>query len=147
MPLYSQPVVHAPAPPTNQYPGSIITDDDKMISGIFELDWVANATYNPYDLNDNFSIIFFLGSVPSDPKTWLLAPNNIGVVSTYVDRAPSGRREGDSRPNVRHEGSLDLTGAIVKHSSWMRLSPESVIPYLTQNLSWRVLMVSPFRFL
>jgi len=142
MPLSSHPAVSEPAAPSNRYPGSV-THDHKTISGTFELDWVVNATYNPYDLNGSFSIIFFLGSVPSDPKTWLLAPNNIGVVYAYVDRAPSGRRAG-GRENVRHQGSVELTEAIGKHSTLTRLAPEGVVPYLTENLSWRVLPARPF---
>ena len=84
-------------------------------------------------------VIIFLGNVPSDPEEWLSCPEFVGKHSVLVSgRKYTRHSDGDDTT----EGFVHLSNAIVKRSGLNSLEPEDVVPYLKENISWRVQKVS-----
>jgi len=102
-------------------------------------EWTARIQSGQYELGSTYSVILFLGPVPDNPREWEVSPNFAG--SHYV----LANRDGGGRGDVLVEGFIPLDRAIVKHSGLNSLDPDVVVPYLTRDLSWRVLKVNRSR--
>ncbi|KAF8988417.1 hypothetical protein BDQ17DRAFT_1374127, partial [Cyathus striatus] len=75
-------------------------------------DWAARIHFKKYELGGSFAVLLFLGEVPEDPESWLVAPNLAGFVH--------------------------LNNGIAQHSGLGSLEPDVVHPYLKKELHWRV---------
>jgi len=96
------------------------------------LEWSARVRCNQYDLDSSFSVLIFLVTVPDDPEEWFTSPHYVGSFSAFVDPT-SGNR---SQSNI--QGFVNLDSGIAKHSGQESLEPNAVVPFLTDNLHWRV---------
>jgi len=96
------------------------------------LEWAARVQCNQYDLGGSFSVLIFLVSVPDDHEEWFTSPHYIGSFDAFVDSTGGDR----SRPNI--QGFVNLDRGILKHSGQNSLESNVVVPFLTNNLHWRV---------
>jgi len=97
--------------------------------------WTARIRCNQHELGDNFSVLLFLVQVPEDPTEWLTSPNFVGSFNTHVDNAYGNQRSQSDGV----EGFVHLNNAIMGFSDQNSLEPAVVVPFLTNNLHWRVL--------
>ncbi len=97
-------------------------------------DWTASVKSEKYELGRSFSVPFFLGEVPEDPKVWLFCDTFAGAPSVYVDRRASNT-------SFIVQGFVKLNHSIAQHSGLSSLEPSVVEPYLAQTLQWRVVKV------
>lgn len=102
-------------------------------------EWTAQIHAAECELGSTFSVIIFIGNVPSDPEEWLSCPEFVGKYSVLVGgRKYTKRIQGDNLT----EGFVHLNVAVAKRSGLGSLDPEEVVPYLEKTLNWRVQKVS-----
>ncbi len=102
-------------------------------------EWTARIQSGQCELGATYMVIIFLGNVPSDPEEWLSCPEFVGKHSVLV----SGRKYNrQSQGDDTTEGFVHLNNAIVKRSGLNSLEPKDVVPYLKENINWRVQKVS-----
>ena len=102
-------------------------------------EWTARIRSGQCELGATYMVIIFLGNVPADPEEWLSCPEFVGKHSVLVSgRKYTRHSDGDDTT----EGFVHLNNAIVKRSGLNSLEPEDVVPYLKENISWRVQKVS-----
>lgn len=104
-------------------------------------DWTARVEFKKYELATSFSVLVFLGTVPEDPNDWLVSPNFVGAHHAFVNSKASACANCRSQSDIIEEGFVHLNRAIAKHSGLESLNPDTVVPYLTKELHWRVLKV------
>ena len=92
-----------------------------------------------HELGENVSVLFFVGDVPEDPTQWHTSSSYIGSSYTYVT---SGYKESESLG----EDFVYLNSAIAKRSGLSSCEPNKAVPYLRDNLHWRIQTVRVFPF-
>jgi tyrosinase len=104
-------------------------------------DWTARIECKKFELSSSYSVLIFLGDVPADVKDWQVSPNYVGSHYAFVNSAAEECANCRDQADLIVEGFVHLNQAIVKHSGLHSLEPDSVVPYLSKNLHWRVLKV------
>lgn len=106
-------------------------------------EYIANIRVSKYALSSSFFIHIFLGDFSSDPSSWTTDPNLVGTHTIFTSaRLPANC---DSCKNVTVTGTIPLTMALVHRVEAGQLDGkdvQAVEHYLTQNLHWRVTLVS-----
>ncbi|KAG8972801.1 hypothetical protein FRC05_009523 [Tulasnella sp. 425] len=101
-------------------------------------DWSARIHAKKFELSGSYSVLIFLGPVPTDPKEWRASPSYVGAhhvfANSRMEDCENCRR--NSTENV--EGFVSLNEAIAAHSGLNSFDPAVVEPYLKKELSWRV---------
>ncbi|KAF3903288.1 Tyrosinase [Dactylellina cionopaga] len=92
------------------------------------LEWDINVVVDPAELPGTASIVFFFGAIPSDPATWLIAPNQVGAFSLFGAVSQPGL-------STTVGGTIPLTPALVKAGI---KGNETVESWLGSNLKWGV---------
>lgn len=105
-------------------------------------DWTARIEFKKYELGCSFSVLLFLGEVPSDPNDWQVSSNYVGAHHAFVNTAAAQCANCVDQADVIEEGFVHLNQAILKHSGLNSLEPNVVLPYLTKALQWRVQKVT-----
>ncbi|KAF8061616.1 tyrosinase [Lyophyllum atratum] len=101
-------------------------------------EWTARVEFSKYELGCSFSVLLFLGEVPEDPEEWLISPNFVGAHHAFVNSASGECDNCRNQANIVVEGFVHLNSAIAEHSGLSSFDPAVIVPYLTQNLSWRI---------
>lgn len=83
-------------------------------------------------LPSSFYIHFFLGDVPTSAETWAFAPN---LVASHAVLAPLGTTTANQSISY---GQIPLTTALLHSGGLLDLKPWHVIPFLLENLHWRL---------
>jgi hypothetical protein len=80
----------------------------------------------------------FLGDVPDDPWQWFTCPSFVGFVYAYAETL--------SNHNCKcmYFDIVYLESAIAERSGLSSYDPSEVIPYLKDNLQWRIQTVRVF---
>ena len=104
--------------------------------GIWE--WTARVEFKKYELSTSFSVLIFLGQVPSNSREWRVCHNFVGAHHAFVNSAASMCANCTDQHDIVVEGFIHLNNAIVQHSGLGSLEPNVVEPYLTNNLNWKV---------
>lgn len=104
--------------------------------GLYE--WTARIESKQFELSSSYSVLIFLGTVPDDPKEWLVSPNFIGSSWAFVNSSAQECANCRDNDDLVIEGFVHLNAAIVRFSGLDSLEPDAVLPYLTKNLHWRV---------
>jgi len=107
--------------------------------GTFE--WSARIHVAENALSGSFSVLIFLGEVPG-PGKWYDTPAYVGSVSAYVAGRGYGGSYGTGTGSSMIEGFVHLNSKIAKLSTFSSFHPRLIVPYLTENLHWRIEMVS-----
>jgi tyrosinase len=74
-------------------------------------DWTAHIKVNKFEIGTSFSILFFLGSVPENPKEYINSPNLVGAHHEFVNN--SSERCANCKVQVQ-EGFVHLDGGILE---------------------------------
>jgi len=101
----------------------------------YHLEWSARVRCDKYELGDSFSVIFFVVTVPHNPAEWTSSPYYVGSFHVFGGEGPSDNR---SQPDYNIQGFVHLDDGLIKHSGQRTLEPDVVVPFLTDNLHWRV---------
>jgi tyrosinase len=101
-------------------------------------EWTARIEFKKYELGTSFSVLLFLGHVPENPRELRISPNFVGGHHAFVNSAANSCTNCRHQRDLVEEGFVHLNHGIVKLSGLGSLEPDVVVPYLTQNLHWRV---------
>jgi Tyosinase C-terminal domain len=104
-------------------------------------EWAANIRFAKHELGRTFSVVIFLGDVPEDPWQWFNSPSFVGFAYAYAESL--------SNHNCKcmiHD-VVYLESVIAKRSGLSSYDPSEVIPYLKDNLQWRIQTVRVFSLL
>lgn len=101
------------------------------------LDWTVRVQVDKFALGGHtFNVLVFLGNVPSDPAQWRSATSFVGSVTAFATPLISSGRPG------LIEGFVHLNHFIAEHSGLHSFDFDEVMPYLKENLSFRIQTVS-----
>lgn len=98
----------------------------------------ANIAVDQFALAESFSIYFFLGSFGAHVQTWDSEENLVGIETILTLGNPGGETFGGA---LTISGSIPLTRILRqkwKNGQLKALDEECVLPYLAENLHWRV---------
>jgi len=101
-------------------------------------DWTVRIHFKKYELGGSFAVLIFLGQVPDDPSQWRTAPTFVGSHHAFVNSAASQCDNCREQADLVNEGFVHLNSAIAERSGLSSLDPNVVVPYLKENLHWRV---------
>jgi tyrosinase len=107
-------------------------------------DWAARVHAKKYELGHGFIVLIFLGEVPDDPCQWRTCPSFIGAHCAFVNTDAEQCANCREQAELVVEGFVHLNGAITKRSGLSSYEPSVVVPYLRDNLHWRVQAVRSF---
>jgi tyrosinase len=101
-------------------------------------EWSARVRVKKYEVGGSFKVLFFLGSVPENPRVWSTDSHFVGAfhgfVNSTAERCANCRRQRE----VVLEGFVHLDEGIARLSNLNSFEPSVVEPYLKHNLHWRV---------
>lgn len=100
-------------------------------------DWTARVKVKKFEIGTSFSILFFLGSVPENPKEYLVSPNLVGAHHEFVNSSSERCANCKVQEDVVDEGFVHLDGGILDLGNLFTLDPDKVEPYLKKELHWR----------
>jgi len=101
-------------------------------------------------------IYFFLGDFNPDPKQWLLDPHLAGHSGIFastrerIDGGGCGNCKAQEEAGLKYADTVPLTAALLHFYESAEevyglkvtsMAPESVVPFLTRNMHWRILKV------
>ncbi|KAI0032575.1 photo-regulated tyrosinase [Vararia minispora EC-137] len=137
------PSTHNPHPPASHNPGSSTGLPPIPVNdwGSSLYDWAVRIHVKKYALGGSFSVLIFLGTVPSNPREWRKSPSFVGAHHVFVNSSASqcaNCREQEAAGMVS-EGFVHLDTAIARLSRLGSFDPPVVEPYLKRELSWRVI--------
>jgi len=102
------------------------------------LDWTARILFNKLELRQSFGVLIFLGDVPEDVSQWRASPNFVGSHVAYVTLAVDNSANCSETAELITEGFVHLNTDIAERSGLSSFEPNVVVPYLKENLHWRV---------
>jgi tyrosinase len=101
-------------------------------------DWTVRIHFKKYELGGGFAVLIFLGQVPDDPSRWRNAPTFVGSHHAFVNSVASQCDNCRDQADLVIEGFVHLNSAIAEWSGLSSFEPSVVIPYLKENLHWRI---------
>jgi len=101
-------------------------------------EWSARVHVKKYEIGGSFKVLFFLGSVPSDPGEWSSADHFVGAFHGFVNTSAGRCANCRTQQDAFLEGFVHLNDGIARLSNLHSFEPAVVKPYLTSNLHWRV---------
>jgi tyrosinase len=116
--------------------------EDHSKSSYYE--WIANIRVEKYAVKTTFFIHIFLGDFTDDYMKWGEDPNLIGshvVFGTNLDHTGCERCLQSNHKQKLVTGTIPLTGALgdkLGAGKIANLNPDLVVPYLKDNLHWRI---------
>lgn len=111
---------------------------DEAVNGK-QREYLANIFSQKFALNGSYAIYVFMGDYGETSAEWPTDPNLVGTHAVFAAIA------GNVSSDLPITGVVPLTTMLLEKVSEGQLScmdPEDVVPYLTENLAWRVAMVS-----
>ncbi|KAK6385189.1 hypothetical protein LTR65_009590 [Meristemomyces frigidus] len=110
-------------------------------------EYLANIVSQKFALNGSFAVYVLMGEFEDTPLAWPLSPALVGTHAVFaalsgMDAAsdPQFRRRRDGSP-IQVTGTMPLTSMLlakVEAGELPCMDPETVVPYLTDNLHWRI---------
>jgi len=112
------------------------------------LEWITNIKSEKHALDGGYTVHVFLGP-PDEANTglWTVAPTHVGTFAPLgqPNTTQCANCVDDQRDHTQVTGQIPLTIALVERylaGIIPDITPETVVPYLTKNLHWRVVKVS-----
>ena len=108
------------------------------------LEWITNIKAEKHTLDGGYSVHIFLGNPDeSNVALWPASPSHVGTFAPLGQRSTTGcgKCQEDQRDHTEVTSQIPLTIALVERylaGLIPDLSEESVVPYLTKYLHWRV---------
>lgn len=112
------------------------------------LEWLVNVKAEKHALGGDVQVHVFLGPVQEqNVQLWAVSPNHVGAFVTLGQDETTGceKCQQDQADHTQVTGQIPLTLALTERylaQLLPDLSEDSVIPYLKQNLHWKVTVVS-----
>jgi len=101
-------------------------------------DWTARIHFKKFELGESFAVLLFLGEVPDDASQWRTSPSFVGSHVAFVNSAADQCANCRDQADVVSEGFVHLNSTIADRSGLSSYEPNVVIPYLRDNLHWRI---------
>jgi len=101
-------------------------------------DWTVRIHFKKYEVGGSFAVLIFLGEVPEDPSQWHAASTFVGAHYAFVNGAASQCDNCRKQADLVVEGFVHLSSTIAERSGLSSFDPTVVVPYLKENLQWRV---------
>ncbi|KAK4694225.1 hypothetical protein P7C71_g3323, partial [Lecanoromycetidae sp. Uapishka_2] len=114
------------------------------LNALHRREWLVNIQIENFAVDGSFFVHIFLGDFSPNPVYWTQDGNLVGthsVFSSAVGKTGCENCLQDKKNNAVVSGGVSLTRALVQ-KGLRDLEPERVIPYLKENLHWRVQMAS-----
>lgn len=112
------------------------------------LEWLVNIKAEKHALDGSVQVHVFLGPVQEDDVAlWPFSPNHVGTFATLGqgDQTACAKCQRDQADRTQVTGQIPLTLALTERYLAQiipDLTEDTVIPYLTTSLHWRVALVS-----
>lgn len=100
-------------------------------------EWSVRVRTSKFALGGSYSVLVFLGDVPEDPSAWFKSTSYAGA--HYVFSSGGGSGEGS---DTLTQGFVSLDTSLAARSDLDPNNPKVVVPYLVNNVHWRVQKVS-----
>ncbi|KAF7945069.1 hypothetical protein EAE96_009849 [Botrytis aclada] len=119
-------------------------ETSKNAESIKYREYIANVRAPKHILHQTYRVRIFLGDFNSDPATWATEQSTIGTFSSFgknPETTGCGKCIKDEARSLMISGTVPLTPILLKlykNGDLGSLETENVIPYLRQNLHWRV---------
>jgi len=129
---------HPPPPteePQEEHPDYVVTPDTYQ-------DWIVNVTIEKYALNGSGRVCFFVGpenEIPENPADWYTCPIYVGAFTIFAqdpEITECGNCQGQAETGHRIGGTVHLTKCLIRNR--ISLADGDPVPYLKENLHWRV---------
>jgi len=101
-------------------------------------DYTVRIQFKKFELGKSFGVLIFLGDVPNDPSHWRRCDSFVGTHYAFVNSAASQCGNCRNQAEEYSEGFVHLNSTIAKRSGLSSYEPEEVLPYLKENLHWRI---------
>lgn len=107
-------------------------------------DWSVRVRERKFELGRSFTVLIFLGSVPENPGEWNTSKHLVGKNHVFANSASGSCQNCRQQNDIIHEGFVHLNRGLARLAPQIAspYKPEVVIPYLKENLQWRVVDVS-----
>ena len=112
------------------------------------LEWLTNIKAEKHTLEGDYTVHIFLGPADDEPNValWPVAPTHVGTFSPFGQSRDTScaKCQVEQTAHTEITGQIPLTLALVERylaGIIEDLTENSVIPYLTENLHWRVAKV------
>jgi tyrosinase len=108
------------------------------------LEWLVNIKAQKHVMGGRYSVNVFLGPVEEDNVSlWRLSPQFVGTFVPFGQPSTTGcgKCQDDQSSNLQVTSQIPLTIALIERylaGILPDISAETVVPYLTKNLHWRV---------
>jgi tyrosinase len=134
-----------PEPRNPRNPGTEHDDLHKILApGGKYKEWITNIRVPKHGLGGSFQVHIFIRDVPPDHSSWVVHDNNVGTYAVLgSDRQTTGceKCQSDADRELIVTGIIILTEALIDRvtaGELRSLTPEDVVPYLKENLHWRI---------
>ncbi|TEY36383.1 hypothetical protein BOTCAL_0554g00040 [Botryotinia calthae] len=107
-------------------------------------EYICNIRAPKHILHQTYRVRIFLGDFNSDPATWATEQSTIGTFSSFgknPETTGCGKCIKDEARSLMISGTVPLTPILLKlykNGDLGSLEVENVVPYLRENLHWRV---------
>lgn len=140
----ADPAADAEAAPQPEAPTSSPTPSPLPVNAIAtpagkRYEYITNIVAERFGLDGPFNIYVFLGSYSPDPSQWAFEANLVGIHGMFAANDMRGMMG-----NLQVTGTVPLTTALLAKLSegcLPSLAQADVVPYLQQNLHWRIATV------
>jgi Tyosinase C-terminal domain len=111
-------------------------------------EWIANIRAPKHCLGGTYQVHIFIGDVPGDTGAWVVHDNNVGTYTVLGSNPQTTSCEKCRRDAGRElivTGIIPLTEALtdlIGAGEFRSLEANDVVPYLKENLNWRITQVS-----
>ncbi len=111
------------------------------------LEWITNLKAKKHALGETFNVHVFLGQITQENSVlWYADENHVGAFTVLGQPLETGceKCRSDQADNLQVTAQIPLTVALAERylaDKIAGLTPDAVIPYLQENLHWRVSMV------
>jgi tyrosinase len=107
-------------------------------------DWSTRINVKKYELSGSFTVLIFIGEVPEDPSQWGTSASFVGSHYAFVNGVAAQCDNCRSQADLVVEGYVHLTSTLAGQPGLTSYEPGVVIPYLKDNLNWRIQAVRVF---
>lgn len=111
------------------------------------LEWLVDIKAEKHGLDGSVQVHVFLGPVQEDDVAlWPFSPNHVGTFATLGqgDQTGCAKCQEDQADRTQVTGQIPLTLALTERylaQLLPDLTEDTVVPYLTTNLHWRIALV------
>lgn len=120
--------------------------------------WTVRIRFNQYEIGGSFSVMLFLLDIPTRPEDYHTSSNYAGAFHAFVNDAAAECTNCQNQAEAGVEGFVHIDNTILDAFKRLeqspdttqldptqlakKLDPSAVVPFLKENLHWRILKVS-----